>query len=145
MNGDFPLSLCGDFTGACWLGLVFGFVEESSFLVERFELGEKSRLALFATETGVVVTDFFAGLSPNTPFFENFPSFFENIPSFLVDTFLSVTSNPSWIIAPGTGRRGPTYLKKVSSTDLFRGVFDTIAATSSIVARAEFFPFSAAS
>eukprot|EP00984_Skeletonema_dohrnii_P020431 scaffold9959_cov67-Skeletonema_dohrnii-CCMP3373.AAC.1 len=47
--------------------------------------------------------------------------------------------------APGTGRRGPTYLKNVSSTPSFLGVPDIIDATSSMVACAELFPFIAAS
>jgi hypothetical protein len=52
----------------------------------------------------------------------------------------SVTSNPSCIIAPGSGRRGPTYLRKVSSTLCFSGVLEIVAATSSIEACRALFP-----
>lgn len=51
----------------------------------------------------------------------------------LGDTDVSVTSNPSWIIDPGTGRNGPTYRKNVSSTPMSFGVLDMEDATSSMV------------
>jgi len=51
---------------------------------------------------------------------------------FFLFTDASVTSKPSCITAPGTGRRGPTYRRKVSSTLCLFGVLEIVAATSSI-------------
>ena len=148
LNGDLPLlsfASAVDFVFDCCC------VDGLRFFAERFWLGVKSRPALpglegeagvafvfiFRGEAGVTVVFVFFLLIPNIPFFGDL--------SLLSETFLSVTSNPSWMIAPGTGRRGPTYLKNVSSTPLFLGVLDMIDATSSIVACAELFPFIAAS
>ena len=58
---------------------------------------------------------------------------------------VSVTSNPSWIMLPGIGLKGPTYLKKVSSTPSPSMVQEMVDATSSIVVCTELLPLMAAS
>ena len=58
---------------------------------------------------------------------------------------VSVTSNPSWIMLPGIGLKGPTYLKNVSSTPSLSVVQEMVDATSSIVVCTELLPLMAAS
>ena len=55
------------------------------------------------------------------------------LPFLLGDIEVSVTSKPSCMMEPGTGRSGPTYRRNVSSTPVPAGVLDMLDATSSMV------------